>query len=107
VAVEEKDFNEAIKMIKENCIDHQKLIAEQLSQGTRRFTEQEKDLEHLKDWQKRQNGSLGEIADCMKEIKDDVQEIKLENARGRPSWALSIAFAALLSLVTGLVVYLL
>ena len=107
MAVEEKDFQEAIKMIKENCINHQKLIAEQLSQGTRRFVEQEKDLEYLKDWQKRQNGSLGEIAACMKEIKADVQEIKLENARGRPSWALSITLAALISMVTGLVVYLL
>jgi len=106
VAVEEKTFEETIRAIKQNCVENNKNIAEQLAQGNKKFAEQGKDLEHLKDWQQRQNGNLAEIATCMQAIKDDVQEIKLEAARGKPSWAVSLALGALLSVITGLAVYL-
>ena len=88
-----------------DCYAHNKEIVERLSQGNKQFAIHNKDIEHLKEWQKRQNGSLGEIADCMKEIKDDVQEIKLENAQGKPSWAVALIMGALLSAITGLIVH--
>lgn len=72
-----------------------------------------KDISSLQEWQIRQNGSLNEIKECLKELTDkinklqaeDMANLKLELARGKPSWSVLALITFFSSLAVGAIVY--
>jgi len=64
-------------------------------------------IKALENWQKRQNGELHEVKNCVNEIKAAIHKIDIELVRGRPTWIVTALLTTLFSLVTGLAVYLL
>jgi hypothetical protein len=66
----------------------------------------EANLNNLNGWQKRQNGSIKDINDTLKEIQKDIEAIKLAIATPRgPSWAVALIIAALSTISTSLIVF--
>lgn len=63
-------------------------------------------IKALEGWQKRQNGELHEVKNCVNEINMAVHRIDIELVRGRPSWMVVALITALFSGVTGLAIYL-
>jgi len=103
--MDDKELKKAVEEIKKHCGERNLAVNDLLSKGGQRFVSMEKDIDSLKDWQERQNGSLKEIAGCLTGIRQDINEAKIEAAQGKPSWLVTIILGSLLSVATGLVVY--
>ena len=63
-------------------------------------------IDALEAWQKRQNGDLQELKKDVKEVKEAIGKINIELVRGRPSWAVTALVTGLVSVCTGLIVFL-
>jgi len=107
---------ETINEMKEHCVEQHKEVTEKLARGSKKFAIADKDIDSLKDWQTRQNGSLEKIGNRLevidKKIDDGLRDlgVKITNleitlARGKPTWAVTFTFVALSTIVTGLAVY--
>lgn len=99
------EVEKAIEDIRRNCTKHHKEIDQRLHDGGKTFTAQEKDLEALKDWQISQNGALHGIKGDIETIKDDIVEIKIDNAKGKPTWTVTITLGLMGSVISALIVY--
>lgn len=79
-----------------------------MSEGTHcaKGVENRGKIDALEAWQKRQNGDLQELKKDVKEIKESISTIKVELVRGRPSWAVTALVTGLVSVCTGLIVFL-
>lgn len=64
-----------------------------------------KDIVALQEWQIRQNGTLVEIKDCLKEIVEDITDLRLEVVKGKPSWVVLALITFLSSVTVGAVVF--
>lgn len=72
-----------------------------------------KDITALQEWQVRQNGTLNEIKECLDEIKgnlnalqlEDITNLRLEMAKGKPSWGTLFIISFLSSVTVGAVVF--
>lgn len=63
-------------------------------------------IDNLKNWQKQQNGSITDINKTLKEIQNDIQDIKLNLAAPRgPSWAVATIMTVLSSVCVSLIVF--
>lgn len=79
-----------------------------MSEGTHcaKGVENRGKIDALEAWQKRQNGDLQELKKDVKEVKDAISKINIELVRGRPSWAVTALVTGLVSVCTGLIVFL-
>ena len=74
-----------------------------------------KDITSLQEWQIRQNGTLNEIKNQLKELtkkindlqSEDIANLRIELAKGRPSWTVTILITFLSSIAVGAIVYVL
>ncbi len=93
------DTAEVLKEIRDNCKEHTTELNKRLHHGAERFIVIEQDITALQRWQKLQNGTLKELSVEVKLNNVMLQEMKLELATGKPSWAL-VVFITLLSNIT-------
>ena len=100
--------------------NHRKQIAgdlkemqEAIHKGAMFVVGNSKDITALQEWQERQNGTLAEMNQCLKDIKkqiarlqaEDIANLRLEMAKGKPSWAVLIIISFLLSMTVGAIVF--
>lgn len=72
-----------------------------------------KDIVALQEWQVRQNGTLTVIQNSLQKIEkrinsiqlDDISSIRIEMAKGKPSWAMLAIITFLSSVAVGAVVF--
>ena len=106
---------EDIKEIKNNCIKTNKEFSARLSEGTKTFAVYGQRLVNLEDWQHKQNGTLVHIKDDLIDIRKDLVDmrsesttelhnLRLEVAKGRPTWAVVTILTLLSSATVGLAV---
>ena len=97
----------------ERVCDELKRIQKEIHDGALFIVGNSKDITALQEWQVRQNGSLGEIQNHLRKIEGQIGELtsgeiadlKVEIARGKPSWATTVIIAFLSSVTVGAIVF--
>lgn len=72
-----------------------------------------KDITALQEWQVRQNGTLNEMNQCLRDIKkqiaqlqvEDIAALRLEMSKGKPSWTVTMIITILSSITVGAIVF--
>ena len=90
-----------------------KKMQDAIHQGALFVVGNSKDITALQEWQVRQNGTLVEINKCLQEIKDkvncirtdDITTLRLEMAKGKPSWALLALIVFLTNVAVGSIIF--
>ena len=90
-----------------------KKMQDAIHQGALFIVGNSKDITALQEWQVRQNGTLREIDKSLKDIKEkvgciqseDISALRLDIAKGKPSWATLILITFLSSVAVGAVVF--
>jgi hypothetical protein len=92
-------LTEELKEIKDNCKEHTTELNKRLQHGSEKFIVIDGEVAALQRWQKLQNGTLQQLAVKIELNNTMLQEMKLDLATGKPSWAL-VVFITLLSNIT-------
>ena len=90
-----------------------KKMQDAIHQGAMFVVGNSKDITALQEWQQRQNGTLREIEKCLAAIDkrihqlqtEDIVSLRLELARGKPTWAIALILAFMSSLTVGAIVF--
>jgi len=97
--ISEIERSNTISAFKEHCAERHNFLTTKIANGVTKFTEIDKDLENFKIWQKNQNGCLNDIKKEIKEMRNDISEMKQEYLHGRPSWFVLV----LISIAVGII----
>ena len=98
---------------KESINDALDDMKEKIHQGAMFIVGNSKDITSLEEWQVRQDESVKEIKKCLKKIEEqinslqaeDIASLRVEVAKGRPSWAVTIIITFLSSVTVGAIVF--
>ncbi len=99
------ELADVVKEIKENCKEHSTEINKRLQHGSEKFIVIDGEVAALQRWQKLQNGTLQQLAVKLELNNNMLQEMKLDLATGKPSWALVIFITLLSNITVALAVY--
>lgn len=100
----------------ENSLDKDlKEMQKAIHKGAMFVVANSKDISALEKWQVRQNGTLDEIKVCLKNIEEkinvmqseDIANLRLEAAQGKPTWAVAFILAGMASLTVGAIIIIL
>jgi len=72
-----------------------------------------KDITALQEWQERQNGTLNDMNQCLRDIKkqiaqlqvEDIAALRLEMSKGKPTWTVTMIITVLSSITVGAIVF--
>ena len=72
-----------------------------------------KDIDSFQEWQERQDGTLADMNQCLREIKkqiaqlqlEDIAALRLEMSKGKPSWTVTMIITILSSITVGAIVF--
>ncbi len=99
------ELAEVVKEIKDNCKEHTQELNKRLQQGAEKFIVIDGEVAALQRWQKLQNGTLQQLAVKLELNNSMLQELKLDLATGKPSWALVVFITLLSNITVALAVY--
>ena len=100
-------------MVEDRLAKDLKQMQEAIHQGAMFVIGNSKDITALQEWQVRQNGTLKDMNECLKDIKkqiallqvEDIAALRLEMSKGKPTWAITSLLAFLSSVTVGAIVF--
>ena len=100
-------------MVEDELAKDLKKMQEAIHQGAMFVVGNSKDITALQEWQERQNGTLADMNQCLREIKkqiarlqlEDIAALRLEMSKGKPSWTVTMIITILSSITVGAIVF--
>ena len=107
------EYLKEVRDIDNDIAKELKKMQEAVHQGAMFVAGNSKDITTVQERQAKQDEMLKEMNKCLKEIKKlvhdlqakDIAEVRLELARGKPSWSVTIIIAFLSSVAVGAIVF--
>ncbi len=101
--LKETETQQTILAIKEHCATQQALILSRLEEGGNKFIIHEKDISNLKEKQDDQQGCLNDIKTELKNIRQDLNDMKHDYIHGRPSWTVLVIVGIAISIISAFI----
>ena len=100
-------------MVEDELAKDLKKMQDAIHQGAMFVVGNSKDINSLHKWQERQNGTLADMNQCLRDIKkqiallqvEDIATLRLEMSKGKPTWAITFLLAFLSSVTVGAIVF--